>query len=497
MFKRVLSGISISVLITVVTLFGQIFTVPILLGAWGQEVYGEWIVLTSLSSSITLLNFGVQTYVGNILILHYTHHQIETGTRVLRAALRLYILLSGIAIILIIAVILSPTFLADLNIQHIQGARYIILLQGGFSIYSIIGGLLMSLFRVIQQMPRQLVYGLIERIIILLTPMMIALLGGSPILAISGMVVLIAVISAVAIRDIWQRTPFKIGVTGVTWRESVALIRPSFTFYFVSLTTTILSSGTILVISSFIGSSSVVVFSTTLMLSNLVRIVISQILNVLWPEITAIPPQDRITLQHWHRLTLKIITGIALFGGAGIILLGIPTLRIWTQNNIAVDSVLNLLLTVYLMLHAPEMCSRIFGLATNRQNSLLLVEVSRLLVTMIALILFVPVWQVRGAALALIIGQSISTLLVFRLASSWTQDGQGALLQDWLWRGKYMLIIWFAVPLAFTLLTDNIEFRVLILLLLTLPGFFIAWISWLNLREQQLVRSVVFNLIGR
>src|ERR1700752_3821944 len=158
MNRRLFSSLGLSNLITVVTIVGQLVAVPIYLTRWGTQIYGEWLTLTNLVASLSILNLGVQSYVGNVLIACYVRGDLDEGTRVLHAALRLYTLLCGIAFAIALGLAALPGLPAWLNISVTPAphVRLIVVVQGMISTYAILGGLLMNLFRVTGQLPRQL-----------------------------------------------------------------------------------------------------------------------------------------------------------------------------------------------------------------------------------------------------------------------------------------------------------------------------------------------------
>ena len=79
MIRRIISGLGLSSAIIMVTMVGQILTVPILLTRWGAQIYGEWLTLTALAGTLSMLNLGVQSYVTNRLIAYYVRGEISRG----------------------------------------------------------------------------------------------------------------------------------------------------------------------------------------------------------------------------------------------------------------------------------------------------------------------------------------------------------------------------------------------------------------------------------
>jgi len=488
-----MAGFGMSGSIIVVSMLGQIIAVPILLTYWGGQRYGEWVVLISLVASFSVLNLGVQSYAGNRMISCYVRGDGKEGARVLHAALRLYLILCGLALLATSFLVWWPQTLSWLQIQIIppRHARIIIGIQGVMATYAIIGGLLMGLFRVIKQYPRQLTYSLAERVILLGSPLVVAWLGGWPLHASVMVGILMAGVACVALQDVVRRTPYPIGLASASWGDAVSLLPPSITFFGVSIATTLLSTGMIIVISKTSGALAVTVFTTTLMLTNVVRIVIQQGLNVLWPEITATAAHTGMSgrMLRWHRLVLKLVCFLALLGSSAIVLLGPDVLTLWTRGKIQIDVWLNLLLAVYLLIQAPALVSGVFGLATNRQKDMLRVHVVITVISMVVAWFLLSSFGIWVAAIALTVAQVIGTIWILGLACRWTSDHYASLVRDIFIRGlPSVIVVFFGVSMIW-LLTEGFLGKLMAVIVIDLIATFVAWRFWLTAAERGQITS--------
>lgn len=496
-----MAGVGISGAQIMITLAIQVISVPVLLSFWGAQMYGEWLVLTSLVASLSILNLGVQTYATNRMIASYVRGELEEGTRILHAAIRLYAVLCTLALAAAILLIAWPQLLQWLQIKAIPAlhARVILAIQGLLAVYAILGGLLLGLLKVVKQYPRQLTYGLIERLVILGSPILIVVVGGLPLHASIMMGVLMAAVACIALRDVWHRSPFSIGYAQSSWRDAQALIFPSLSFFGVSLASTLLSSGMIIVISKASGAIAVAVFTTTLMLTNLVRTMVFQGLNVLWPEITAIAakPETFERLREWHRLVLKLTAALIVLGGAGIAILGPDILAIWTRGKIEVDAGLNLLLVIYLLVQAPALVSGVFGLAINRQEELLAIHIVGALFALAAAWFLLPALGVRGAALALILGQAVHSLWILASASRWFSDSLLDLLGDFAFKGGPLLGVVALGGGASWSLASGFYGKILAFTAIVFGATFLTWKTWLTAAQREMLASIFHQAFPR
>ena len=489
MFKRIISSLGLSVVIYAVILVGQIISVPILLHAWGDQLYGEWLALTNLVASLNLLNAGVQTHVMNLLIGYYVRSEIEEGKRILHSALRLYILLCGLALLATSALAFAPSFASFLNISALPAShmRVIVVIQGLLATYTILEGLLMSLLIVSKQMPRRLIYSLIERIALIGVPMLVAYLGGFP-LSVSLIVAFIMLGIALAqIADVRRRSPFTLGISESTWKEAFTLLLPGLAFFIVTLSYQLLTTGVVVVVSAGIGPVAVTLYATTLMLTNFVRSLISQGLNVLWPEITSDSVQGAKNTFFWYRLSLKLTGVFVVVISLILYLFGPELLAFWTQGRLAVDAGLNAILVLYLIVHAPELVARTFDLATNRQVQIFKVEFAAALLSLFLSWILIPSLGLRGVAWALVIGQSLCSGMILSFALYWTGGEWLAWARDVLVRGAPSFL--WAVLTGFLSMAWIVDVwtKGALAILSIVIYLALVWFSWFSKQEQDLL----------
>lgn len=497
MIRRLFAGFGISSFTVLVTLVGQIVTVPVILQQWGTQTYGEWLTLTGIATTFTILNLGVQSYVGNLLIECYVKKDYETGNRIISAALRLYLVLCSGIIFLLILIVTQVSFIEVFKLHSISliNARIIIFIQGLSVAYSILGGILFGLLRASQQVPRQLAYGLIERIAILGTPVVVALLGGTPLQVTLAITLIMGIIAIIALRDIWQRSPFRITLNTSTWRQSFALIPPSTAFLGVTLVSTVLSSGVVIILAMGGGGNAVTLFSTTLMLTNFVRILLSQGLNVFWPEITAAKIAGTVLLSDWYIFTIKVLVTVGGIATLGIALLGTSALRVWTGDEVIVDHLLNILLAAYLLVQLPAFVTRTFGLALNRARDVVRLDIWLMIMTIVFSLPLTSLFGVRGMAIALLLGQLINTGQFLRQIVRWIDIPAQELPQSNARGILFCFVVAVGCGLG-ALMGDDITLRCAILVALVIVSLLWTWCAWFTETERERLRQTMsLNLL--
>jgi len=500
--RRILAGFGLATAGIAVTAIGQIVAVPVLLARWGPQLYGEWVTLTALAGSLSILNLGVQTYVGNRLIAFHIRGETALGTADLHAGLRLYLGSCTAAMLATAGLVAWPGVLEWLRISAMPTgeARLILGIQGLLATYAIVGGLLLSLFRVTGQLPRQLAYGLVERIVIVGVPVIVALAGGQPVQVALVSIVCLVGIAVAAVGDVRRRSPFRIGLSESSWRASFALILPSAMFFGSAAASPLLSSGVIVLISTNVGGTAVAAFTTTLVLSNMLRVIINQGLIVIWPEITAAAAvgDDVRRLARWHRLALKVAGLVLAIGFSGLVLLGPDVLAAWTMGRLAVDPGLNLLLAIYLVVQGPALVGGVFGLATNHPAGILAIQVATATISLGAGMEIVPAFHARGAAVALILGQLAGTVGTLWVVCRWTCDPGWGLVRDTFLRSAPTVTTIALGTGATTLVFSGLGGHMLGLIMVAGTAVWTGWRTWLTTAERAVLSTGVnAMLVGR
>ncbi|HTM48843.1 MAG TPA: hypothetical protein VL285_09195 [Bryobacteraceae bacterium] len=492
--RRVAGGAALSAAALAVSIAGQALSVPILLGHWGISAYGGWLALTNLASSISLLNLGVQSHVTNQLIVLTARGRNGAAARVLGSALKLYAVLCLAAVAGITAglVLFSPSRIVDTGGIGRAGSLLIVAAHGLLAVYGILGGLLMNLLRVGGQLPRQLAYGLIERVALLSAPILVACLGGAPPLASWITVGAMGVIDATLLRDVFRRTPVPIAPSAGSLREGLRLAAPGLLFAGAALSPQLLATGITLLVSRVAGAAAVVTFTTALMLTNLFRLILNQAVNVLSQEVTLLlATGDRTRLRHWYSLLWK--AGSATAVAASIVFsASAPALvRLWTSGRVQVDFELNLLLCAYLAVHAAGILSAGFGLAMNRQREVFFVQLAAGAAALVCCAVSVRKFGLPGAAASLLCVQTLATAALTVLNGRWLEFRAAPL-----WRRGFPTVAFACASIWLARATNGAASAIAV------PVSFaaclsLAWLTWLDAGERNRLLDSVRLLAQR
>jgi O-antigen/teichoic acid export membrane protein len=489
--NRMLKALTLSGLILAINIVGQLFSVPILTAHWGVRTYGAWVALTSLGASVTLMNLGMQSHVSNQLILATAQDRRRDAERLLGSALKVYGVFCLTAMGMIaggLCFLNLPDYLDTAGLTAGASAS-IVLAHALLAVYAIVGGLLINLLRVGGELPRQLAYGVVERILILFIPMGVALLGASPQNVSWGTVSAVGICAAYMIRDVMRRSPVRIQPSTGTLREGFQLVGPSLLFFGSALSSQLLTTGVTLVTSAAAGSVAVATFATAMIMTNLLRSIVNQFINVVSGEITLLLGRNELArLADWYRFLWKGCVSAAIAAAVLLCPFGPQFIRLWTQGRVQIDLELNFLLTLYLIIHTVGIVSAAFGLAMNRQGSVFLIQLGTGVGTVVMSILLVRRMGLHGIALSLLAMQSVCSTALTLMNCRWQYQSAWRFLGDAVGRG-IPTFAFAAAGVTTTHRLDNLA-SAAIATLLTIAGcFLLTWLTWLNPDEQHWLRG--------
>jgi O-antigen/teichoic acid export membrane protein len=105
MFKRLCQGIGANFLGQIINIATKIVLVPLFLLAWGADIYGEWLLLSSMVAYLSLTEMGAQLYIVNRMTQAYAQRDNDQFRRILHTGLALFLIIPLAVFIIFIGVI--------------------------------------------------------------------------------------------------------------------------------------------------------------------------------------------------------------------------------------------------------------------------------------------------------------------------------------------------------------------------------------------------------
>lgn len=319
MLKRLTHGTAVTLMRQLINVFGQIVLIPLYLKFWGNQLYGEWQLLSAAIAYVTLLDFGVQTFAVNRMNQCFARGDVAEFRRILHTALYLSIVVSSAAALLLAGVVAFIPVERWFHLEQTGGRTAAIALAAlvmQFTL-SLPGGVVGGVYRAIGEYSRDVLFNNIQRAgVLVATALILANGGGIVAVALAQLAGLVAHIGFVQ-WDLPRRNPaVKIGLSLRDRRLAVTFLAPSGLFFLMQMPTALTILGTTLLLGAIAGAGVVAAFVALRALANCIPQVAQALGATLWPELTALEArQDFRRLGQTYIVASKLLFGFALTAG--------------------------------------------------------------------------------------------------------------------------------------------------------------------------------------
>lgn len=414
---------SIAFLINLIT---QILTVPILLHNWGVNLYGEWIILSALSAYILLSNFGITDAFSNEMTILCGKEKYDQASKIFKNSwLTISISSVLISIILIIFItIFSPKSILNIKLLSHKDTLIIIALLIAYILSSIQLSIITSVFKAVREYSFS---------VFLLNIIRVLEFTLGAILVYSGYGPIAFVLSNLAIRIIGlffvirylknKHSWINFSISNFDIFSLRAIFKPSVASGGFAFGNLLINQGMILLIGSFLGSTSVVVFNTIRTYSRMLLKVSAISINSYSPEMSFFYGKNKISLLRF--LNRKLIKASFLTSTTIILLsyfIGEEILKVWTNDKFFIDHDLYLLILSETFIYSVWYVGSVPITAANRHFNIVLWYVFAGILSLIIAYLLFPLAGSIAAPIALILSDIIIGFCVIKEMLKLTKD---------------------------------------------------------------------------
>lgn len=408
--KRVISGSFFTILGEIIGALKHILLVPLFLRAWGKVIYGEWLTVYALVSYLPLVDIGMQNYVINRLTQSYSLGDIKEYNKIFQSALRLYLTIIFVASLFLFFVFLIP-FKQWFNITITPSVtiKFTAFILGIYLLFGILSGLIIGLYHSLGEYPKRAFLSDLKEIIFVSLIASALFLKSNFITVASLHLIPLFISISYCLWDIKKRhKEIQFGFSSADWELSFSFIGPGLLFLMITLSYALKIQGSILVISSIVGTGAVAIFSVHRTLANLISKVINSINCALWPELTAAETRkDYKKMQTAFNFLIKLSLFLSFSLAVFLFFAGKDIIRIWTSNRIEFQPILWLLFLVYLPFTVFWETSGIFQLSTNKHKKYALARLSSAILGIILAVFLTKIWGFSGTLLGFVITELI------------------------------------------------------------------------------------------
>ncbi|TRZ76718.1 MAG: hypothetical protein D4R94_04370 [Chitinophagaceae bacterium] len=467
--SRIVSASAASWVRIIITIVTQLTLVPLYLSNWTPEEYGAWLLLQATWAVITSLDMGHQDYVGYECLRLGTNNRIEIARAIFSAApIALLITLIDIFFIFV----LGKTGLTEKWMNHdIEIAsewQAALLLQATtFFFTASIGGLIVRGLAPFGHFPRIAWWGTINALFTSIVPGIAVSLGAN---LWEAMVALCAanisyyiihladMIRIMRLESFFQARPqFKLGFS--QGGKSLWLILKS-------LAEVGRQQGVRILLAPLAGVADMAAFSTMRTGANFAMQGLNTITGPIMPELMRyLVARDQQRTEGAFSVVWLVIC-IGLSPAVLIVQYFAPEFfPIWTHGKITFDPWVFGMLSVGILLAALVQPAVAVILGNNIVRTQLYISLLGALITIGALLMLVPLYKIRGAALALLLAEIVNLLAYQLVATRWLRKNN----MSWPWRAfltAFASVIIAGIGMAVLAATpsNNLEFLLMILL---------------------------------
>ena len=342
--QRILHGLGANAFGQLVTVIVQLAGVPILLHAWGTQLYGEWLILFAIPAYLSMTDLGFTQSAANDMTARVARGDRAGALAVFQS---LGVLIYAIAMLglFLTAAVVPWLPLADwLNFQAMdtRTAQWVLWLLAAQVLVALPDGVTHAGFRAGGEYA--LHFGLhgIVRLLQFAGVWIAALAGGGP-LAAAGVFMGVRALAtaAFAVLVVRRHRWLRYGRAAASTAELRRLLRPALANMAIPLAQALNIQGMVVAVGAVLGPVAVVVFSTLRTLTRLAVQMVMIVANATEPELaTAHGAGNHQLLRHLFVHALRGGLWLALLAAAGLALFGSRVLELWTHGRVAMDGAL-------------------------------------------------------------------------------------------------------------------------------------------------------------
>ncbi len=374
--RRLAKGLAATLLSQVINIVGNIVLVPVFLSHWGELQYGEWLMVYAAVAYMTVVDFGLQMYVVNLLSQAFTRGDMGDYHRTLHSAFRMSLTICAavLALMLLAFAILPIGDWLDFAVIEHGAVAWIATLLGLQLLGAIPQGQINGVYRTIGEYHRGVMVGNAQRAAGFAATGVVVGLGGGPQEVAAAQLVPLVLSAIYVWVDLRRRHPeIQLGLRQGTFVEAKKLLLPSLFFFLLQVSAGLVLQGTTLIVGSMLGATAVVGFATTRTLANLVTQVTGTINATLWPDLTTLEAQGRYdTLRELQRLASKVVLALTFAAAIFLHFNGAPLMRLWTRGAVVFDAALMDAFLVYVIYLGYMNTTTVVMVAANQHRSVAL-----------------------------------------------------------------------------------------------------------------------------
>jgi O-antigen/teichoic acid export membrane protein len=434
--RRLIAGFGANTFSRLATTLTQIISVPVFLSHWGVHLYGEWILLNTIPGYLGLSDVGFGSVAGNEMTMLAAAKKYDEALVVFQSVWVLTTAITSLIALLLLGLVWFLPLGRWLHMHAISGtdANLILLLLGLAVLLGMQETLFQAAFRCVGKYP----LGTMAKSVVVLVAFLSTMVGVWLHLSPVPVAALYAGVNVIGVFALWillrREVPWiRFGLRHAQWTVVRRLTSPALSFMGFPLVNALNLQGILVVIGYVLGPIAVVTFNTARTISRSAAQGMNLINNAIWPEMSAAFGTGAMDLARMlHRRACQISLLLCLGITLTVAFLGDWIWRVWTVGKVPTDPVLLNLMLLQMVVYAFWFTSSVVPMAINQHQRMAGVMLAATCAALLLswFLMHIPALGLRGAAMALVMGDSVTAIYVLRESLRLLQDDVGGFFRS-------------------------------------------------------------------
>jgi O-antigen/teichoic acid export membrane protein len=340
---RIIAAFAATAFGQVVTIISQILLTPLFFVHWGAQMYGEWLILSTIPAYLIMADMGIGSAAANEMVLRVGSNDFDGARQTFWSLFNLLIWV-GLLVIVVSGLVGFYSYEFDgFKLKDINRLDqfYIIVLFGLGIAVSFFSGLVSAAYRAAGKNALGITVGNGIRLIDIISTVIFLLMSYSPLILCFGTLILrfIAVLAQayyLFLKQRWILLPTMSSDYSIIKR----LLKPSMGFLASQLSSSFVLQAPILILGAAYGGASVAIFSAMRTLAR-VPIQFSNAFNSsVWPEMSfAFGAGNLELLRKLHRRSFFLVLTITLSITLILSVFGRDISNLWLRQTLHYDPI--------------------------------------------------------------------------------------------------------------------------------------------------------------
>lgn len=364
-------NITANSLSTIWTILFQLSSVPIFLSFWGAEKYGEWIVLNSFVVFFQMSDIGLNTASLNSFVINFQKGNLEICKKIFVNSIVIITTIFSLVLIVLITLfkfsffqkVFKFTFISDDLLLHS------LLILFFYTYFGTISNAFNSIYSATGKYSRGVMIDNIFKIFegVFLILLVVFNFSFELILTIYLIIKLFSLFFKYFDSRKFYNTDFSIYYFNLVELKKIMI--PSLAFFAIPISNTFIHQGFTLIINYYLGTTSVVLYSTTRTLINIIKALTDIITKSIWPHISFVFAKGNFKFLRLYHSRIIMYSGLIFIGSSIFILSFANIIYIhWTRGKTEFDYVLVILLLIAMLGNLIQSSSSLILQATNQHS---------------------------------------------------------------------------------------------------------------------------------